>query len=221
MFKGITDCWQFICANNYFLCCLGGLLLCKTTLGLGKNHSFFHWCKSLCLHKVSPISEMFSNPTAAVRSLAVAWSEHHASTGPICYPTKGLTLALKKTNGISPLLSAEESRSCLKFLIQFFQQNLTLFWILLKPPAASKSVRDMQCKATAMQLNVQYNMSERNIDFSQNMKTTKAGKHFSMTLAFCTNNLMFMSQLTFLMLFWRHLSSFSKDSDISCSMEAI
>jgi len=50
----------------------------------------------------------------------------------------------------------------------------------------------MQCKATAMQLNVPYNISERNIDFSQNMKNRKIEKLFRMTSAFCSNNPMSM-----------------------------
>lgn len=36
----------------------------------------------------------------------------------------------------------------------------------------------MQCKATAMELHVQENVSERNTDHSQNMKTRKIEKTF-------------------------------------------
>lgn len=74
----------------------------------------------------------------------------------------------------------------------------------------------MQCKATAVELCVQYNMSERNTDFSQTTKTRKIEKHFSMTLAFCKNSLMFLSCL---ILVWRPLWSFPKDNNISCNME--
>lgn len=75
----------FVCSHAYG----------KTTLGLGKHHSLFQCCESLALHKVSLISQMFSNSIPAISSLAIAWSEHDASIGPIFCPPKGLTLALK------------------------------------------------------------------------------------------------------------------------------